>query len=102
LQIDLCRGPHLRSTGNIKAFELTKSSSAYWKGDSQAESLQRVYGISFYNSKRLVEWKNLQEAAAMKDHRKLGKDQARQKKLVFFLGKYQTCISIDSGAFLFP
>merc|ERR1712038_1470377 len=73
--IDLCRGPHVRHTGKVKAFTLTKNSSAYWEGDSNAESLQRIYGISFPDSKQLKEWKHFQEEAAKRDHRKLGRDQ---------------------------
>merc|ERR1712110_798859 len=78
--IDLCRGPHVRHTGKIKAFTLTKNSSAYWEGDSNAESLQRIYGISFPDTKQLKEWKQFQEEAAKRDHRKLG----REQELFFF------------------
>merc|ERR1711997_635762 len=73
--IDLCRGPHVRHTGKVKAFTLTKNSSAYWEGNSEAESLQRIYGISFPDSKQLKEWKQFQEEAAKRDHRKLGREQ---------------------------
>merc|ERR1719220_1563961 len=73
--IDLCRGPHVRHTGKIKAMTVTKHSSAYWEGNSEAESLQRVYGISFPDTKQLKEWKLFQEEAAKRDHRKLGKEQ---------------------------
>ena len=73
--IDLCRGPHVRHTGKVKAFTLTKNSSAYWEGDSNAESLQRIYGISFPDTKQLKEWKQFQEEAAKRDHRKLGREQ---------------------------
>ncbi|OON17826.1 threonine--tRNA ligase, partial [Opisthorchis viverrini] len=59
--IDLCRGPHVRHTGCIKAMMVTKSSSAYWEGRADAETLQRVYGISFPDPKRLKEWKHFQE-----------------------------------------
>ncbi|XP_054160190.1 threonine--tRNA ligase 1, cytoplasmic-like [Oppia nitens] len=73
--IDLCRGPHVRHTGNVKAFKVTKSSSAYWEGKAEAESLQRVYGISFPDQKQLKEWQKFQEEAAKRDHRKLGREQ---------------------------
>jgi len=73
--IDLCRGPHVRHTGKIKAMTVTKHSSAYWEGNSEAESLQRVYGVSFPDTKQLKEWKVFQEEAAKRDHRKLGREQ---------------------------
>merc|ERR1712141_945761 len=73
--IDLCRGPHVRHTGKIKSMAVTKSSATYWEGNSEAESLQRIYGVSFPDSKQLKEWKTFQEEAAKRDHRKLGKEQ---------------------------
>uniref|UniRef100_A0A0N5AWK9 threonine--tRNA ligase n=1 Tax=Syphacia muris TaxID=451379 RepID=A0A0N5AWK9_9BILA len=78
--IDLCRGPHLRNTGKIKALSITKTSSSYWEGNAQAESLTRVYGISFPDPKQLKEWVKIQEEAAKRDHRKIGRDQ----ELFFF------------------
>ncbi|KAF8382770.1 tars-1, partial [Pristionchus pacificus] len=78
--IDLCRGPHVRHTGKIKAIQITKSSASYWEGKADAESLQRVYGISFPDPKQLKEWQKFQEEAKKRDHRKLGLDQ----KLFFF------------------
>ncbi|EPB70597.1 hypothetical protein ANCCEY_10320 [Ancylostoma ceylanicum] len=78
--IDLCRGPHVRHTGKIKALQITKSSSSYWEGKADAESLQRIYGISFPDPKQLKEWQKFQEEAAKRDHRKLGRDQ----ELFFF------------------
>lgn len=78
--IDLCRGPHVRNTGRIKAIKVTKNSSTYWEGKADAESLQRVYGISFPDPKQLKEWEKIQEEAAKRDHRKLGKEQ----ELFFF------------------
>lgn len=71
--IDLCRGPHLPSTGLIKAFKLTRVSGAYWRGDSQNEVLQRVYGVAFKKNKDLQEYLHFIEEAAKRDHRKLGK-----------------------------
>ena len=62
--IDLCRGPHVRHTGKIKAMEITKNSATYWEGNAEAESLQRIYGISFPDNKQLKEWRQFQEEAA--------------------------------------
>jgi threonyl-tRNA synthetase len=73
--IDLCRGPHIRHTGKVKAFAITKNSSTYWEGDQSRESLQRIYGISFPDPKQLKEWKFLQEEAAKRNHRKIGIEQ---------------------------
>merc|ERR1712117_894600 len=70
--IDLCRGPHVRHTGKIKSMAVTKSSATYWEGNSEAESLQRIYGISFPDNKQMKEWKLFQEEAAKRDHRKIG------------------------------
>ncbi|MEC1672612.1 threonine--tRNA ligase [Bacillus mojavensis] len=71
--VDLCRGPHLPSTGMIKAFKLTRVSGAYWRGDSQNEVLQRVYGVAFRKKKDLEAHLHMLEEAAKRDHRKLGK-----------------------------
>lgn len=71
--IDLCRGPHVRHTGKVKALKITKNSSTYWEGKADAETLQRIYGISFPDSKQLKEWEKFQEEAAKRDHRKLGR-----------------------------
>jgi len=72
---DLCRGPHLSSSGKIgKAFKLTKVSGAYWRGDSKNEMLQRIYGTSWSNKKDLEEYLNRLEEAEKRDHRKLGKE----------------------------
>ena len=71
---DLCRGPHLTSTGKIgKYFKLTKVSGAYWRGDSSNEMLQRVYGTSWSNQKDLDNYLKRIEEAEKRDHRKLGK-----------------------------
>ncbi|XP_038109362.1 threonine--tRNA ligase 1, cytoplasmic isoform X1 [Culex quinquefasciatus] len=78
--IDLCRGPHVRHTGKVKALKVVKNSSTYWEGKADAETLQRVYGISFPDPKQLKEWEKIQEEAAKRDHRKLGKEQ----ELFFF------------------
>ncbi|VDK55392.1 unnamed protein product [Gongylonema pulchrum] len=58
--IDLCRGPHVRHTGKVKALAVIKTSSSYWEGRSDAETLTRLYGISFPDSKQLKEWQKLQ------------------------------------------
>ena len=72
---DLCRGPHLASTGKIgKYFKLTKVSGAYWRGDSKNEMLQRIYGTSWPSQKELDEYLNRLEEAEKRDHRKLGKE----------------------------
>ena len=72
---DLCRGPHLSSTGKIgKYFKLTKVSGAYWRGDSNNEMLQRIYGTSWATQKDLEEYLKRIEEAEKRDHRKLGKE----------------------------
>ena len=72
---DLCRGPHLTSTGKIgKYFKLMKVSGAYWRGDSNNEMLQRIYGTSWSSQKELDEYLNRIEEAEKRDHRKLGKE----------------------------
>ncbi len=72
---DLCRGPHLSSTGKIgKYFKLTKVSGAYWRGDSKNEMLQRVYGTSWSTQKELDDYLNRIEEAEKRDHRKIGKE----------------------------
>ena len=72
---DLCRGPHLSSTGKIgKYFKLTKVSGAYWRGDSKNEMLQRIYGTSWASQKDLDEYLKRIEEAEKRDHRKLGKE----------------------------
>ena len=72
---DLCRGPHLSSTGKIgKYFKLTKVAGAYWRGDSNNEMLQRIYGTSWSSKKQLDEYLKRVEEAEKRDHRKLGKE----------------------------
>lgn len=72
--VELCRGPHLPSTGKVKAIKLTSMSSAYWRGDAKNKSLQRVYGISFPKAVELEEYLTKLEEAKQRDHRKLGKE----------------------------
>ena len=71
--IDLCRGPHLPSTGAIKAIKLTHFSGAYWRGDSKNHVMQRIYGLAFLNKKDLNQHLSFLEEAEKRDHRKLGK-----------------------------
>lgn len=99
--IDLCLGPHIRNTSYIKALKIHKvsnythtsyhtyfssndfysqASGSFWEGDPKAENLQRVYGISFPSEKQLKEWVRIQEEAAARDHRKIG----REQELFFF------------------
>jgi threonyl-tRNA synthetase len=71
---DLCRGPHIPSTGFIKAIKLTNIAGAYWKGDEKNKQLTRVYGITFPQQKELDEYLQMLEEAKKRDHRKLGKE----------------------------
>ena len=71
---DLCRGPHVPSTGLIKHFKLLSSSAAYWRGDEKNQTLQRVYGTSFQNSKDLKKYLLMLEEQKKRDHRKIGKE----------------------------
>jgi len=72
--IDLCRGPHIASTGKIKAFKLLSIAGAYWKGNEKNKMLQRIYGISFDKKSELNNYLRLIEEAKKRDHRKLGKE----------------------------
>ena len=71
---DLCRGPHLPDTSKIPAFKLTKLAGAYWRGDSEREMLQRVYGTAFFSKKDLETHLSNLEEAEKRDHRKLGRE----------------------------
>src|ERR1700681_2024167 len=71
--LDFCRGPHLPSTGKIKAFKLLNIAGAYWLGDENNPQLQRIYGTSFFSKKDLDDFLNKQEEAKKRDHRVLGK-----------------------------
>lgn len=71
---DLCRGPHLPTTGAVKAVKLLSSSGAYWRGDEHNKMLQRIYGISFPKASQLEEYLHMIEEAKKRDHRKLGKE----------------------------
>ena len=72
--IDLCAGPHLFSTGLVKAFRLTQCTGAYWKGDQKNKVLQRIYGVAFPSKDELNEYLVRQEEALKRDHNKLGRD----------------------------
>ncbi len=71
---DLCRGPHLDSTGEAKAFKLTHLAGAYWRGDEKRPMLQRIYGVAFDSQEELDDYLSLQAEATKRDHRKLGKE----------------------------
>lgn len=70
---DLCRGPHVPSTGKLKAFKLMKIAGAYWRGDSNNEMLQRIYGTAWADKKDLLDYLHRLEEAEKRDHRKIGK-----------------------------
>jgi threonyl-tRNA synthetase len=71
---DLCRGPHLKHTGKVKSFKITKTSGAYWKGDSKNKQLTRVYGTSFFTNEEMKEYLIKQEEISKRDHRKIGRE----------------------------
>uniref|UniRef100_A0A8D2KZ13 threonine--tRNA ligase n=1 Tax=Varanus komodoensis TaxID=61221 RepID=A0A8D2KZ13_VARKO len=96
--IDLCRGPHVRHTGKIKALKIVKNSSTYWEGKADMETLQRIYGISFPENKMMKEWEKFQEEAKNRDHRKIGKEQ----ELFFFHDLSPgSCFFLPKGALLY-
>eukprot|EP00842_Homolaphlyctis_polyrhiza_P005568 jgi/Hompol1/6011/HPOL_001462-RA len=78
--IDLCVGPHVPNTNRIKAFKVTKNSSSYWLGNAQNDSLQRIYGVSFPDTKQMKDYEKFVEEAEKRDHRKIGTEQ----ELFFF------------------
>ncbi|XP_057496448.1 threonine--tRNA ligase, mitochondrial 1-like [Actinidia eriantha] len=93
--VDLCRGPHIPNTSFVKAFGCLKASSAYWRGNKDRESLQRVYGISYPDQKRLKEYIARLEEAKKYDHRELGKNQ----ELFFFHPLSPgSCVFLPHGA----
>lgn len=71
---DLCRGPHIASTGEVKTFKLTHIAGAYWRGDERQPMLQRIYGVAFDSQAELEDYLLCQAEAAKRDHRKLGKE----------------------------
>ncbi len=72
--VDLCRGPHVPSTGKLRAFKLTKVAGAYWRGDSRNEMLQRIYGTAWADKKQLDAYLTRLEEAEKRDHRRIGKE----------------------------
>ncbi|KAL7056904.1 hypothetical protein AAHC03_019216 [Spirometra sp. Aus1] len=96
--IDLCVGPHVRNTGCVKSIAVTKSSASYWEGNAEAETLQRIYGISFPSQQAMKDWKHFQEEAAKRDHRKLG----LEHKLFFFHELSPgSCFFLPAGAHIY-
>ncbi|MEE6502895.1 hypothetical protein FKM82_004669 [Ascaphus truei] len=96
--IDLCRGPHVRHTGKIKTLKIYKNSSTYWEGKSDMETLQRIYGISFPDTKLMKEWETFQEEARNRDHRKIG----REQELFFFHDLSPgSCFFLPRGAYIY-
>ncbi|PNI43283.1 TARSL2 isoform 1 [Pan troglodytes] len=96
--IDLCKGPHVRHTGKIKTIKIFKNSSTYWEGNSEMETLQRIYGISFPDNKMMRDWEKFQEEAKNRDHRKIGKEQ----ELFFFHDLSPgSCFFLPRGAFIY-
>ena len=85
--VDLCRGPHLPSTGKIKAFKLTALTGAYWKGDSKNKMISRIYGTAFEKKSQLDEHLEAVEQAKLRDHNKLGRE----------LGYFTTVDTIGQG-----
>ncbi|XP_044305161.1 threonine--tRNA ligase, mitochondrial isoform X2 [Varanus komodoensis] len=96
--VDLCRGPHVRHTGEIRALKLLKNSSAHWHGDPSRESLQRIYGISFPSPRQLEEWERAQEEAMQRDHRRIG-----QAQELFFFHELSpgSCFFLPKGAHVY-
>ena len=72
--IDLCAGPHINRTGKVKAIKLLSTSAAYWKGNQENDSMQRIYGVSFLKASQLEEHLRLLEEAKQRDHKKIGKE----------------------------
>jgi len=96
--IDMCRGPHLPHTGKAKAVKLYKTSATYWEGKADQESLQRIYGITFPDKKRLTEWVTFQEEAKKRDHRRIGVD---QQLWVFDPLSAGSCFWLPRGALIY-
>lgn len=72
--IDLCKGPHLKSTGKVKAFKLLSVAGAYWRGNEKNKMLQRIYGVAFFSKEELREYLRFLEEVKRRDHRRLGKE----------------------------
>ncbi|CAD7961313.1 unnamed protein product [Amoebophrya sp. A120] len=93
--VDLCRGPHLPSTGRCKSFWIHKNSASYWLGKDKNDSLQRIYGVSFPSDKELKQHKLMLEEAAKRDHREIGR-----KQELWFFSDYSagSCFWMPHGA----
>src|SRR5262245_64568645 len=72
--VDFCVGPHVPSTGKLKAFKLLNASNAYWKGDARNAPMQRIYGTAFFSDKELKAYLERIEEAKKRDHRKIGRE----------------------------
>jgi threonyl-tRNA synthetase len=100
--VDLCRGPHVPSTGRLQAFKVTKVAGAYWRGDPNNETLQRIYGIAWADKKQLKEYLHRLAEAEKRDHRRLGKQldlfhfQEEAPGMVFWHGNgWQVYLTIE-------
>lgn len=95
---DLCEGPHVYSTGVVKAVKIFKNSSAYFLNDPSQKQLQRIYGITFPSKEELFEWNKRREEAQKRDHRRLGKELD-----LFFFHEYSpgSCFFLPNGAYLY-
>jgi threonyl-tRNA synthetase len=93
--IDLCMGPHVPATSRVKAFNVTKSSAAYWLAKKENDNVQRVYGVSFPTQKQLDEWNRIQEEIAKRDHRNVG---AQQNLFEFDTLSPGSCFFFPHGA----
>lgn len=93
--VDLCRGPHIPNTGHVKAFACLKASASYWRGKADRESLQRVYGISYPDPKKLKEYLRVLEEAKKRDHRVVG---VAQELFFFHPLSPGSCFFLPHGA----
>ena len=96
--VDLCLGPHIQNTGKIKAFQIMKNSSCYFRGDKDDDSLQRIYGVAFPDKKLMADHKKFLEEAKERDHRKIGIDQE-----LFFFDELSpgSCFMLPHGTVIF-
>ncbi|KAF9761750.1 putative threonine--tRNA ligase, cytoplasmic [Nosema granulosis] len=95
---DMCEGPHVYSTGEVKAVKIIKNSSAYFLNDPSQKQLQRIYGITFPTKEELFEWNKKREQAQKRDHRRLGKELD-----LFFFHEYSpgSCFFLPNGAYVY-
>ena len=96
--VDLCLGPHIQNTGKVKAFQIMKNSSCYFRGDKDDDSLQRIYGVAFPDKKLMADHKRFLEEAKERDHRKIGIDQE-----LFFFDELSpgSCFMLPHGTVIF-